>query len=353
MVLWDKNKSYPSFWGRKNLIRTLSELFKWKPVLIGACVSFFVLIFSFVLGPLAIFISPLIGGIVSGYLVGGQVKKRAINGGIASLIPFMFFVIIYVMSTNNVGTSVVIGLIILIIVVILGIIGGIIGIYIKKRNENDFKIKTNGIICPNCKADNIIGAQFCQDCGSALSDLKQTSSKKTTYLKKDQEKEESVINSTSKVIKKRGQKIRSYRNPKKHSKLKVGFIILILIVVAGTLVATSTNSNKQVTQPAVTTAPVTTTAPANTNTNTSSSNSGEDYDRGYDSGYQDGVNDAYSNWEFYNEPSKKLKVSESWRQGYRDGYSQGYNDIKNGLSLKKPKLSWDAFFDPRTGETIK
>lgn len=95
------------------------------------------------------------------------------------------------------------------------------------------------------------------------------------------------------------------------------------------------------------------TTPTTTNSNTTtSSNPGEDYDRGYDEGYFSGVNDAYSDWPYADEVSKSLKVSETWRQGYKEGYKQGYNDIKNGNSLKKPRIQGTAILDPRTGEKI-
>lgn len=86
---------------------------------------------------------------------------------------------------------------------------------------------------------------------------------------------------------------------------------------------------------------------------TSSSNPGEDYDRGYDSGYYDGVMDAYDGEPKNPNVAKSLKVADIWREGYKEGYNQGYSDIKNGRSLQRPQLSWNAYMDPRTGETIQ
>lgn len=78
----------------------------------------------------------------------------------------------------------------------------------------------------------------------------------------------------------------------------------------------------------------------------------DDYDRGYDEGYFSGVNEAYSGWEFYDEVSSSLQVSDIWRQGYKDGYRQGYSDIQNDMPLQKPRIPGTAILDPRTGEEI-
>lgn len=92
---------------------------------------------------------------------------------------------------------------------------------------------------------------------------------------------------------------------------------------------------------------------SNSSSSATSDNYGEDYDRGYDSGYQNGVNDAYYEEGYYDGLSKTLQVSSWYIAGYKDGYKQGYNTIKNGRSLERPQLSWDAYMDPRTGETIE
>lgn len=95
--------------------------------------------------------------------------------------------------------------------------------------------------------------------------------------------------------------------------------------------------------------------PTSTETSTTSNTStppSEDYDRGYDSGYYDGVIESYSNEQYDDNLAKTLSVSDIYRYGYREGYKQGYSDIENGRSLQKPHLSFNSYYDPRTGETI-
>ncbi len=122
------------------------------------------------------------------------------------------------------------------------------------------------------------------------------------------------------------------------------------------IVATSTGKEENVaeliltiTKPSVSDIKSTT---STQNTASTPPNSGDDYDQGYDSGYFAGVNEAYSDWPYADEVSKSLQVSETWRQGYKAGYKQGYNDIKNGNSLKKPRIPGTAILDPRTNEKI-
>lgn len=138
------------------------------------------------------------------------------------------------------------------------------------------------------------------------------------------------------------------------------FIIIALIVISSVASQPNTKSttpaslnNNQVDVNFSNLSNASTASPPATSTPSSSSNSGEDYDKGYDTGYQNGVDDAYYGDPFYDGTSSSLKVSEWWIEGYKTGYKQGYNTIKNGGSLQRPQLSYNAYMDPRSGQTIK
>ncbi len=139
------------------------------------------------------------------------------------------------------------------------------------------------------------------------------------------------------------------------------FIIITLIVISSVASQPNTkpttpasSNNNQVDVNFSNLSNASTASPPITSTpSSSSSNSGEDYDKGYDTGYQNGVDDAYYKDPYYDGTSSTLQVSEWWKEGYKTGYKQGYNTIKNGGSLQRPQLSYNAYMDPRTEQTIQ
>lgn len=99
----------------------------WRPVIVGIVVTI-------VIGLIGIFIpflwvlAPVIGGIVSAYMAGGDYKDGAVSGGIAGCAGGAVLGAILL----GVFTAVIGGLVLgFIIGLILGIIGGVIGILIK------------------------------------------------------------------------------------------------------------------------------------------------------------------------------------------------------------------------------
>lgn len=100
----------------------------WTPVIIG-------IILTAVIGLIGIFIpflnilAPIIGGAVAAYLVGGDYKDGAVNGGISSAGggAIIGFVVLgpFTAIIGGLALGFIFGL-------ILGIIGGVIGVLIKR-----------------------------------------------------------------------------------------------------------------------------------------------------------------------------------------------------------------------------
>jgi hypothetical protein len=105
-------------------------------------------------------IGPVIGGLIAGYMVGGNYTKGLVNGGIpagiAGLIYLSVVVLLYgsqiatiaskVGYTGSVETLIIGGAIAAAFVgfamyFVLGLIGGIIGVAIKERNSKDNNIQ--------------------------------------------------------------------------------------------------------------------------------------------------------------------------------------------------------------------
>jgi len=100
-------------------------------------------------------ISPIIGGLIAGYMVGGSYTDGLVNGGIPAGIAGLVYTTVVILLSINTITSAAISLgytgsteTLLITAVIgaafagfalyfvLGIIGSVIGVSIKKRNNN-------------------------------------------------------------------------------------------------------------------------------------------------------------------------------------------------------------------------
>jgi len=209
----------------------------------------------------------------------------------------------------------------------------------------DTNLKETSIdtICPVCGTKNTGISQFCASCGNNLSEENEKS------ILRD----EKVSNLQKKYKKPEKPKIQQKKWYKKKFTIAVLILLLLMILTVSYAINLSTNVSPttiDTLQNAQSSKSSNSETPTSTSTQTQSS--GDDYDRGYDEGYFSGVNEAYSDWPYADEVSKSLKVSETWRQGYKEGYKQGYNDIKNGNSLKKPRIQGTAILDPRTGEKI-
>jgi hypothetical protein len=190
------------------------------------------------------------------------------------------------------------------------------------------------LTCPLCGTENPEIAEFCASCGNDVS-----KENEKTILRDEK------VSNLQKKFNKSPNRVR-YKNKVSIALILVVLILLFIGVYFANIISNNSHSNYNlnVTENV---------ASSNSNTpTTSKSNSGDDYDRGYDEGYFSGVNEAYSDWPYADEVSKSLEVSETWRQGYKAGYKQGYNDIKNGNSLKKPRIQGTAILDPRTNEKI-
>jgi len=126
-------------------------LVNWKAVGIGFIVTLVIALIGLFVPYLSFPLSPIIGGIVVGYIVGGTYKEGIINGGLAAGITGFIFTLVAVTLlggtisaiTASAGVSLSSGTLALIAVLgavfafilyfILGLIGGVIGVAIKER----------------------------------------------------------------------------------------------------------------------------------------------------------------------------------------------------------------------------
>jgi Family of unknown function (DUF5518) len=153
----DLSKMYPKSFDKKvaEVVRVNLNL-NWKAIIFAFIFTFAISIFSGLYLPqYVVFISPVIGGLIAGYMVGGNYSDGIVNAGIAtsiagliSLTTILLLDWSFVSTTlNNYGynippeqlfISLVLGaaLIGLVVYFILGSIGGIIGSTIKGRKSN-------------------------------------------------------------------------------------------------------------------------------------------------------------------------------------------------------------------------
>ena len=128
----------------------------WTAIGVAFVVTLVISIFSgLYLHKNVVFISPVIGGLIAGYMIGGSYSDGIVNGGIAAGIAGLIsFPVIGLLSWNVVTTTlsnygyhippetlligVVVGtaLVGLVTYFVLGLIGGIIGTAIKGRKNN-------------------------------------------------------------------------------------------------------------------------------------------------------------------------------------------------------------------------
>ena len=128
----------------------------WTAIGIAFVVTLVISIFSGLYLPKnVVFISPVIGGLIAGYMVGGSYSDGIVNGGIAAgmagLISFPVIGLLkwsvvtttlsnygYHISPETLLIGVVVGtaLVGLVTYFVLGLIGGIIGAAIKGRNNS-------------------------------------------------------------------------------------------------------------------------------------------------------------------------------------------------------------------------
>jgi Family of unknown function (DUF5518) len=153
----DLSKMYPkSFYKKISEVVIVNLNLNRTAIIVAFVVTLVISIFSgLYLHKNVVFISPLIGGIIAGYLVGGSYSDGMVNGGIAaSIAGLISFPIIGLLSWNVVITTlnnygyhippeqllfgVVVGTALfgMVTYFILGLIGGVIGTIIKGRNTN-------------------------------------------------------------------------------------------------------------------------------------------------------------------------------------------------------------------------
>ena len=128
----------------------------WTAIGVAFVVTLVISIFSgLYLHKNVVFISPVIGGLIAGYMIGGSYSDGIVNGGIAAgMAGLISFPVIGLLSWNVVTTTlsnygyhippetlligVVVGtaLVGLVTYFVLGLIGGIIGTAIKGRKNN-------------------------------------------------------------------------------------------------------------------------------------------------------------------------------------------------------------------------
>ena len=153
----DLSKMYPKSFNKKitEVVRVNLNL-NWETIGFAFIVTLLISIFSgLYLHKNVVFISPIIGGIIAGYMVSGSYSDGMANGGIAtSIAGLISFPVIGLLSwnlviatMNNYGyhippetllTGVIVGtaLVGLVTFFILGLIGGIIGTAIKGGKHN-------------------------------------------------------------------------------------------------------------------------------------------------------------------------------------------------------------------------
>ena len=153
----DLSKMYPKSFDKKiaEVVRVNLNL-NWKAIGFSFAVTLVISIFSGLYLPqYIVFISPVIGGLIAGYMVGGSYSDGIVNGGIAaSIAGFISLTTILLLEWSLVITtfnyygynippeqlfiSLVVGtaLIGLVVYFVLGLIGGIIGTAIKGVKSN-------------------------------------------------------------------------------------------------------------------------------------------------------------------------------------------------------------------------
>ena len=132
-------------------------MINWKAIGLGFIFTLVLAYLGNYIPYLDIPLAPLVGGVIAGYVVGGNYKNGIINGGLsAGIIGFIYTLLVIVITTGSIITTavnnavattslsgqsglVIAGIIIFASIVafgiyfILGLIGGIIGVVIKER----------------------------------------------------------------------------------------------------------------------------------------------------------------------------------------------------------------------------
>jgi hypothetical protein len=114
----------------------------WKAIGLGFIITLVLAYLGRYIPHLDMPIAPIIGGIISGYIVGGSYRDGGIYGGLSvGIAGFLYTImVIFPMAMNGESGIVTAAIIILgallafSIYFIMGLIGGIIGIAIKERN---------------------------------------------------------------------------------------------------------------------------------------------------------------------------------------------------------------------------
>ena len=132
----------------------MNGMFNWKAVITGFIVTLILL-------PLLNDIAPIIGGIIVGYMVGGNYRNGIINSGFSVGLSALVYAIYIVLSDPGSliakGTSIHVApelAIILTIILaifgglVLGLIGGIIGVTIKKKQYTKKILNSNCYLKP-------------------------------------------------------------------------------------------------------------------------------------------------------------------------------------------------------------